>query len=408
VTATSRASRRTTAGVGFIAVLTALNAFGPLSNDTYLPGLPRLTSDLGASASAGAATLTAVLVGLAFGQLVLGPVSDSYGRRRPLFFGIGAFALTSLLCAAAPNIWALIVLRLLQGMAGGTGIVIARAIVRDLHEGAAAARYFGMLMLVQAIAPIVAPLLGALILYFTSWRGIFVALAAIGLVLLTAVAWRLPETLAPEDRHGTGLEATLATFRRLLGEREFVGYLFANALPFATMFAYIAGSPFVLQDIYGLSPQEFAFVFGTNALGIGVLGFLSSRSVHRFGPTRLLAVGLSLSALGGAAVLVCALAGTGLAPVLVSFFISVSAVGLVLPNASALALKGHPSTAGSASALLGLTQFLFGALVAPIIGVAGRSSAVPLGIVMASLGVLSVLSFSMLVVLPAGRSSRVR
>jgi DHA1 family bicyclomycin/chloramphenicol resistance-like MFS transporter len=171
------------------------------------------------------------------------------------------------------------------------------------------------------------------------------------------------------------------------------------------MFAYIAGSPFVLQDIYGLSPQEFALVFATNALGIGILGHQSSRLVHRFGPTRLLAVGLALSATGGAAMLVCALAHTGLVPVLVSFFVSVSAVGLVLPNASALALKGHPSTAGSASALLGLTQFLFGAVAAPIIGVAGRSSAVPLGIVMASLGVLSIASFVSLVVLPRRRQA---
>jgi len=397
VTASTRANRRIAAGGGFLVVLATLNGMGPFSNDAYLPGLPQLSSDLSTSASAAGATLTAVMIGLALGQLVMGPISDSLGRLRPLLVGVATFAVASALCAIAPNIWLLLVFRVLQGAAGGTGIVISRAIVRDLHEGTAAVRYFGTLMLVQSVAPVIAPVLGAQILYVSSWRGIFVALAIIGAVLLAAVAWRLPETLPREDRHGGGLGSTLATFRRLLSHRAFVGYLLAMALPFASMFAYIAGSSFVLQNIYGLSPQEFALDFAANAVGIGVLGHLSARLVGRLGPNRLLAAGLAMSAIGGIAMLVCALANSGLVPVLVAFFIAVSAIGLVMPNATAQALAGDPRTAGSASGLLGLSQFVLGAAVAPLVGIAGSSSAVPLGVLMATLGVLACFSFAVLV-----------
>jgi DHA1 family bicyclomycin/chloramphenicol resistance-like MFS transporter len=403
VTVSTRANRRIAAGGGFLVVLATLIGIGPFSNDAYLPGLPDLSSDLSTSASLAGATLTAVMIGLALGQLVMGPISDSLGRLRPLLIGVATFAVASALCAIAPNIWLLLLFRVLQGAAGGTGIVISRAIVRDLHEGTAAVRYFGTLMLVQSVAPIIAPVLGAQILYFSSWRGIFVALAIIGAVLLVAVAFRLPETLPPEQRHGDGLGSTLATFRRLLGERAFVGYLLAMALPFASMFAYIAGSSFVLQDIYGLSPQEFALDFAANAVGIGVFGHLSARLVGRLGPNRLLAAGLAMSAIGGVAMLICALASSGLAPVLVAFFVAVSAIGLVMPNATAQALAGDPRTAGSASGLLGLSQFVLGAAVAPVVGIAGSSSAVPLGVLMATLGVLAYASFAVLVVLPARR-----
>jgi DHA1 family bicyclomycin/chloramphenicol resistance-like MFS transporter len=397
LTVSSRATRRTASGAGFLVVLATLNGVGPFSNDAYLPGLPQLSSDLSTSASAAGATLTAVMIGLALGQLVMGPISDSLGRLRPLLVGVATFAVASLLCAVAPNIWFLLAFRVVQGAAGGTGIVISRAIVRDLHEGTAAVRYFGMLMLVQSVAPVIAPVLGAQILYISSWRGIFVALAIIGAVLLGAVALRLPETLPRENRHGDGLGSTLATFRRLLSQRAFVGYLLAMALPFASMFAYIAGSSFVLQDIYGLSPQEFALDFAANALGIGVFGHLSARLVSRLGPNRLLAAGLAMSAIGGVAMLVCALANSGLVPVLVAFFIAVSAIGLVMPNATAQALAGDPRTAGSASGLLGLSQFVLGAAVAPLVGIAGSSSAVPLGVLMATLGVLACVSFAVLV-----------
>ncbi len=271
-------------------ILGALSAFAPLSIDMYLPALPALGRGFGASASQTQLTLNACLLGLALGQMIAGPLSDALGRRRPLLVGVAAYAAASLLCVIAPSIGALVLLRFVQGLAGAAGIVIARAVMRDWYTGVAA-RYFSLLMLVNGLAPILAPVIGGQLRRVASWRGIFVTLALIGVLLLLATARGLPETLARADRHTGSVPATLATFRRLLADRSFVGHALSSGFAFAAMFAYIAGSPFVLQDIYGVSPQLFSIVCGMNALGI--------------------------------------------------------------INATTLALSNHPRTAGSASALLG-------------------------------------------------------
>jgi DHA1 family bicyclomycin/chloramphenicol resistance-like MFS transporter len=250
-----------------VVLLGALSAFGPLSMDMYLPGLPSMARDLSAPAWAAQLTITTSMLGLAGGQLVAGPISDALGRRRPLLTGVAAYAAASLLCALAPNIWILLFLRLVQGAAGAAGIVIARAIVRDLHEGIAAARVFALLMLVSGLAPILAPVVGGQLLHVTDWRGIFVALAGIGAVLVLAAWWALGETLAPRARHGGGLAATLSVFGGLVRDRAFLGYTLAMGLSFGAMAAYIAGSPFVLQNIYGVSPQLFSLLFALNAVG---------------------------------------------------------------------------------------------------------------------------------------------
>ncbi|HEY1370211.1 MAG TPA: Bcr/CflA family efflux MFS transporter, partial [Gaiellaceae bacterium] len=299
-------------------------------------------------------------------------------------------------CAAAPTVWALIVLRIVQGLAGAAGIVIARAVVRDLHSGTAAARFFALLMLVQGVAPILAPILGAQLLHLTSWRGVFVALAGFGAVVSVSVAVWLPETLPPARRHAAGLRATLAVFRGLAADRAFVAYTLSCGLPFAAMFAYIAGSPFVLQDIYGLSPQTYSLVFGANALGIVCASQVSGHLVERTGPARLLAAGLAACAAGGVGLLVAVLLDAGLAGVLPSLFLTVSSIGLVLPNATALALADHPRTAGSASALIGLVQFVVGAAAAPLVGIGGATTAVPMAVVIAALGVGGMLPLGLL------------
>ena len=368
---------------GLLLFLGAVSAFGPVSMDTYLPGLPELGRDLGASASQAQLTLTACLVGLACGQLLAGPVSDARGRRGPLLVGLVLFVLASLGCAAAPDIWTLTGARLVQGAAGAVGIVIARAIVRDLYSGSELARFLALVMLVNGVAPILAPVLGGLLLVVTDWRGIFVALAGFGAVLVVAAAFGFRETLPPEARRTGGLAATGRVFRSLLAEREFVGYVLACGFAFAAMFAYIAGSPFVLQEIHGVSPQGFSALFALNAGGIMAMGALSSRLVGRHGPARLLRAGLAIQLAGAAALLAAVLADAGLWAVAISLFAVVASVGLVLPNATALALRGHPSTAGSASALLGLAQFLFGAVAAPVVGVSGTGTAVPMAIVIA-------------------------
>ena len=368
-----------------VLLLGALSAFGPLSMDMYLPGLPSMARDLSAPAWAAQLTITTSMLGLAGGQLVAGPISDALGRRRPVLAGVVAYMAASLLCAAAPTIWLLLVFRLVQGLAGAAGIVIARAIVRDLHEGIAAARMFAMLMLIGGLAPILAPLVGGQLLHVTDWRGIFVVLAGIGALLLLGAWAILRETLAPENRRGGGLVATLHVFRGLVRDRPFMGYTLSAGLTFAAMATYISGSPFVLQDIYGVSPQVFSVIFASNAIGIMGASQVSRALVGRYGPRAMLEAGVCIGAAGGLGVLVSVVAGLGLAGLLPSLFVMVSSVGVVLPNAAALALADHPTTAGSASALLGLTQFATGALAAPLAGVGGSQTALPMAIVMATL-----------------------
>ncbi|HEX6478943.1 MAG TPA: Bcr/CflA family multidrug efflux MFS transporter [Ktedonobacteraceae bacterium] len=382
--------------VQLVLILGSLSAFGPLSIDMYLPSLPSLSRDLGASASAAQLTLSACLLGLALGQVIAGPLSDTLGRRRPLLVGLVAYVLASLLCVVAPSISLLIGLRLVQGMAGAAGIVIARAIVRDKYSGIAAARFFSILMLVSGIAPIAAPIIGGLLLRFTSWRGVFIILAILVTLMLLAVITGLGETLPPEQRQSGELRTTLATFRRLLTDRLFVGYALSCGLSFAAMFSYISGSPFVIQDIYGLSPQAFSLIFGTNALGIALVGQVSGRLVGRVSPRRLLAGALTAVALGGVALLVVVIAHVGLLGILPTLFVVVASQGMVFPNATALALADHPHTAGSASALLGVLQFALGATLAPLVGVAGPTTALPMAIVIAFLGVSALTTFVLL------------
>ncbi|HET7407104.1 MAG TPA: Bcr/CflA family multidrug efflux MFS transporter [Mycobacteriales bacterium] len=369
-----------------IILLGAMTAMTPMSIDAYLPALPSLSRDLSASSSVAQLTLTALLGGLAFGQLVIGPISDRVGRRPPVFAGLAGFVVASLLCAVAPSIEVLIALRFLQGASGAAAVVVARAVVRDLHGGTAAARVYAALMLVLGVAPIVAPIAGAQLLKVTSWRGVFVALALMGGLLLASTARWLPESLPAERRQPGRWRTTMTVFGHLLTDRQFTGYALAGGLGFAAMFAYISGSSFVLQDIYGLSPQAFSGVFAMNAAGLILLSQVSARTVHRTGPRPLLLLGLVLSATGGIGIVVSVLIGAGLAGVLPSLFVVVSAVGLTSPNATALALAEHGRTAGAASALVGVVQYVLGASAAPLVGLAGSHTAVPMAVTIAVAG----------------------
>jgi MFS transporter, DHA1 family, multidrug resistance protein len=377
-------------GLRLTLILGALSAFGPLSMDMYLPGLPSLTRDLGASASTGQLTLTGCMLGLAGGQLLAGPLSDSLGRRRPLLAGLVGYIAASLACAAAPSIGILVALRFIQGLLGGVGVVIARAVVRDLFRGAAAARVFALLMLVTGVAPVFAPLVGGQLLAITSWRGIFIVLAAIGVPLLVGTVLWLPETLTVESRHAGGLQPTLHTFRRLVSDRSFMPPAVAFSLAFAAMFAYIAGASFVLEDVFGVSPQLFSVVFAVNSVGLIAASQIGGRIVGRVGAPALLRFGVFGVALGSIGVLVVTIAHAGLAPLLIGLFAILSFNGLVFPNATAVALADQEGRLGSASALLGMGQFGIGALIAPIVGVAGAHDALPMAIVIGVCGVSSL------------------
>ncbi|MFH8785365.1 multidrug effflux MFS transporter [Streptomyces roseoverticillatus] len=366
-------------------VLGGLTALPPLSMDMYLPALPEVTGALHSPAATVQLTLTACLMGMALGQLVVGPMSDKWGRRRPLLAGMVVYVLATAACALAPTAGLLIGCRLVQGLAGAAGIVIARAVVRDLYDGVAMARFFSTLMLISGVAPVVAPLIGGQILRLTDWRGVFVVLTAVG-VLLTLAVWRfLHETLPPEKRQTGGLGAALRAMGALLADRVFTGYMLAGGFAFAALFAYISASPFVVQDIYGASPQTFSLLFGLNSIGLVLVGQINGKLlVGRVSLDKALTVGLVVIALAATALLLMAsgvFGKAGLAPIAGGLFVLMSAMGLAMPNTNAQALMRSRDAAGSASALLGTSTFLLGALVSPLVGIAGEGTAVPMATV---------------------------
>jgi DHA1 family bicyclomycin/chloramphenicol resistance-like MFS transporter len=375
-----------------VLILGGLSAIGPLSTDMYLPALPTLSHELGASMAQTQLTLSAGILGLSLGQVIAGPSSDALGRRRPLLIGLAIFALASLLCIIAPSIAVLTVLRFVQGVAGAAGIAIALAIVSDLYAGVAQARVFALLMLVSGLAPIVAPVVGSQLLTFTSWRGIFVALALIGAVLLFAASFGLGETLPAGRRQSGGIAASGRALRDLLTDRRFLGYAVASGMAFAAGIVYISVSPFILQNIYGISPQQIGILFGINALGLVIMAQIGGRLVGRVAPQTLLAWGIAALATGGTALLVVVLSGIGLAGVLPSLFLIVASLGLIAPNATALALAGT-QTAGSAAALLGVLQFSIGAVAAPLVGMGGTTTAVPMAAAIAAFGIATLVIF---------------
>ena len=375
---------------GLLVLLGALTGLTPLAVDMYLPALPSLTRDLHSSSSAAQLTLAALLVGLASGQLLAGPLSDRLGRRPPVLAGLAGFVLASVGCALAPSIGVLVALRFLQGFAGSSAVVVARAVVRDLYAGAAAARAFASLMLVMGAAPILAPVVGAQVLRLTTWRGVFVVLAVAGAALLVCTWRSLPETLEPDRRNDGGLGHTVRVFAGLLRDRGFLIPAVAGGAGFAAMFGYIAVSPYVLQELHGLSPQAYSGVFAANATALITLSQVSGRLVHRTGPARLLLAGAATSATGAAVLILAAAAELPLPFVLLGLLLVVGAVGLMAPNATALALADHGRTAGAASALVGVLQYVLGAVAAPLTGLGADRADLSLALTIAAASVLAL------------------
>lgn len=356
----------------FVLTLGALIAIGPLTIDTYLPAFPSITTDLETTSAAVQLTLTGTLIGMAVGQLLIGPISDSIGRRRPLVAGIAVHVLASLLCVVAPNILTLGILRVLQGLGVAAAVVVATAMVRDVSSGIGAARLLSRLMLVMGAAPVLAPTLGSQILRFTDWRGVFVALALLGLALIVLAVTSLPETLPPSARQGGGLLNAVRAYGSLFGDRVFVGLVLVTGLSMGSLFGYVAGSSFVFQDQYGLSEQQFGLAFGAGSIaligGTQVNGLL----LRWYQPRLILATALIGGFSSGVALLIVAATGAGgLVGLLIPMWGALGAAGLVLPNAPALALSRHGEKAGAAAALLGAVQFAIGAVTAPLVGLLG-------------------------------------
>lgn len=387
------------------ALLLLLTVFGPISMDLYLPALPALTAELGAATSVAQLTVTACLIGLAAGQLIAGPVSDRYGRRGILLIGIVAYIVTSTLCAISPTVELLIAARFVQGLAGGVGIVIAQAAGRDVFSGRELIRFYARLTVVGGFAAVVGPLLGGLLNTIIDWRGLFVFLAVIGTAILIAALARFRETLPIEARTTGGLTRTLSDYRTLLRDRVFVGAVLNQGLMYAALFAYLSGATFVLQDIYGLSPLGYALAFGANSAGFMVFGHLAGRFSERGHVHAVLATGVVVATAGAIGLLAAGLVPMPLWVVLASLFALAAGVSISSPPATTLALIGYPQIAGTASSLLGMVRFGFGGIAAPLVGVAGALSILPLGVVTVTTTALAAVAL-VLIGTAQGRAAR--
>ncbi|WP_227937781.1 multidrug effflux MFS transporter [Alkalihalobacillus deserti] len=380
-----------------ILILGGLAAIGPLNTDMYLPAFPMIKGDLDTTASLVQLSLTAGLLGLAFGQVIAGPLSDIHGRRKLLLISLSLFTVISILCALAPSIELFIFLRIIQGLTGGAGIVISRACVRDLYSGSEMTKIFSILVLIMGIAPILAPVVGGTLLQFVTWRGIFITLSGLGAMMLLAIAFRFPETLPKEKRIISGFQQTAISLRKLAGDHLFLGYALAMGLSYGAMFAYISGSPFVLQEIYQVSPQLFSVMFGINAIGLVVASQVTGRLAGRIGENRFITIGLVTLFTGGILLLSFTLMETGLLSILFAFFLVVSSAGFIGPSCTSLAMSGQSSNAGSASAFLGVISFGIGGMVSPLVGMFGTQTALPLGIVVAVCSVSAVVVYLVII-----------
>lgn len=380
----------------FLGIVNAMAAF---STDTHLPALPSMVSDLHTTEAAGQLSLTTFVIGLAVGQLIVGGICDAHGRRRPMLFGAVLYVAAAAACAAAPSIGTLLTFRFVQGVAAAAGIVGARAMLRDIVTGPRAAAMFSRLYLVAGVMPIVAPLVGSGLVRIGGWRTIFLTMAVIGVLVLAGTA-ALPETLPPEYRRAGGLRATFGDWRVLVHDRRYVALVLTLSLTVAAMFGYLSSAAFVLKDRYGLGPTQFALAFGFGTAGFIVGNLLGGPLAKRTSSDRVVGTGcagLVLSALGLVGVQAAhATLGAFLVPVLLLFV----STGMTVPNTMALAVMPHPERAGSAAALLGVSQFVVGGSLAPIIGVAGTSGwALPVY-------ELVVASAAAIVFAAAGRSRR--
>jgi MFS transporter, DHA1 family, multidrug resistance protein len=375
-----------------IVVLGALVALGPLTIDMYLPALPKIAADLSVSSSVAQLTLTGTLAGLALGQLIVGPLSDSLGRRRPLMAGIVLHMLASVLCLFAPNVVVLGVGRALQGMGAAAAMVVAIAVVGDLFAESVAATVLSRLMLVLGVAPVVAPSLGAAVLLKASWHWVFAVLVVLAGGLLLVAGLALPETLPASHRRPLKVRSIAATYVEVLRDVRFVILVLVAALGMSGLFAYIAGASFVLQGHYGLDQQAFALVFGAGAVAlIGATQF-NVVLLRRFGPQTIAMWALVAASLGGVVFVGLSFAHIGgLAGFVLPVWAILAAMGLVIPNAPAVALARHPDAAGTAAALLGAAQFGLGAAVAPLVGVLGNNE-VALALVMTTGMVIALLA----------------
>ncbi|MGP4039629.1 multidrug effflux MFS transporter [Gracilibacillus sp. D59] len=376
-------------------LLGSLSILGPFTIDMYLPSFPTIVEDFQTNASLVQISLTTCLLGLGLGQLIIGPMSDVLGRRKPLLIFLGLYFISSLTCAVAPNIYVLIVSRFIQGFAAAGGLVISRAIVRDLYSGRELTKFFATLMLVGNLGPIVAPVMGGAILSFANWNVVFVVLACVGLILTLTISFKLEETLSTERRIPSNFKQVIGNFGSLLKDREFTGYAFTQGFTIAGIFAYVSGIPFVYQNIYGVSPQVFSLLFGVNGIGL-IIGTQIVGRISIVSEKTYLKIGLAISNSAAILLLIALLLKAPLVAVAIPIFFLVTSISIIATSSFSLAIETKGHIAGSASALLGVLPFLLGSLAAPLAGIGGEHTAIPMGIVIFFGSFLAFLSYFVL------------
>ncbi|RTE10112.1 multidrug effflux MFS transporter [Paenibacillus whitsoniae] len=378
-------------------LLGLFSTLGPFTIDMYLPAFPQIVEQFGTTASLVQLSLTACLLGLGVGQLVMGSLSDVHGRRNPLLISMAIYVVASLACAFSPNIWTLIAFRLVQGFVASAGIVISRAIARDLFSGHELTKFFSLLLLVGNLGPLVAPVTGSGVLSLTSWVGVFIALSLLGIFLLASTKWGLKETLPVERRSPSNFMQQLRNYGSLLRDRTFTGYMLAQGIMIAGVFAYVSGTPFIYQNIYGVSPTVFALLFGSNGITLIIGSQLVGRMAHRVSEKTFLVFGLWLAGVASIAVLLVAYFHGPLYALVIPLVFFVASIGITSTAAFPLAMESQGHMAGSAAALMGVIPFLLGAVVSPLVGIAGEDTAVPLGVLILATSTAAMMSYFLLV-----------
>lgn len=375
-------------------LLGMLGMLGPLNIDMYLPSFPDIANDLGTSASFVQLSLTACLIGLAVGQVIVGPISDAQGRRKPLLVSISLFAVSSLLCAFAPNITTLVAARFLQGLTASAGIVLSRAVVRDVFSGRELSKFFALLMVINATAPMIAPMAGGaiLLLPFASWNTIFYFLSLLGLIIVLIVALRLKETLPKEKRIPSSVGHSVRTMGSLMKDRSFIGYALTVGFIHGGSFAYVSGTPFVYQGIYDVSPQVFSILFGINGLAIISGSFIIGRFGGIVGEKRLLRNAVIIAVSATFILLIMTIIKGPLATLVIPIFIYMTTMGMILTSSFTLAMEKQGHRAGSASAVLGLLPLLLGSMVSPLVGI-DETTAIPMGAILFSTSFIGAIAF---------------
>ncbi|HZG85527.1 multidrug effflux MFS transporter [Paenibacillus sp.] len=374
-------------------LLAVFSALGPFTVDMYLASFPQMMTFFDTTASMIQASLMACLLGLGLGQLVFGPLSDIHGRRKPLLFSMMLYLLSSLCCTVAPNIEIFIALRIVQGFAASAGLVISRAIVRDMYNGVELTKFFALLTMISSAAPLLSPLAGSTVITFTSWEGVFIFLGLLGICLTAITTWGLKESLPVEQRVPNNFMELLGNYKTLIRNRIFMGYALVKGFLFAGVFAYVSGTPFIYQNIYGVSPQVFSMLFAMNGISIMIGSQLVKQLAGRISERHILLIGLVLAFITSVSVLCVVLYQGPFFALIIPLFFFTTSIGIVGPVAFTLGMELQGHIAGGASAILGILPFLLGAIASPLVGLAGEYSAVPLGVILITTSLLSIIIY---------------